>query len=62
MGDYAAHAHRAQELIAGLKVDEQLNRRVRGLLNEHIIAIAQVEAILALAAAMNAGNEAADTA
>ncbi|MFF4902650.1 hypothetical protein [Streptomyces sp. NPDC001068] len=60
MGDYTVHAHRAQELIAGLKVDEQLNRRVRGLLNEHIIAIAQVEAILALAAAMNAGNEAAD--
>ena len=60
MGDYATHVQNAQKLLEALDVEKQLSRRVRGLLNEHVIGIAQVEALLALAEAINAGNRAAD--
>ncbi|MFD5843446.1 hypothetical protein [Streptomyces chartreusis] len=46
MADYATHAHRAQELLE--QADKQTKRRYS---ESQLIAMAQVEALLALAAA-----------
>ncbi|MER6750505.1 hypothetical protein [Streptomyces fungicidicus] len=46
MADYATHAHRAQELLE--QADKQAKRRYS---ENQLIAMAQVEALLALAAA-----------
>ncbi|MFJ6371753.1 hypothetical protein ACIQK5_26665 [Streptomyces virginiae] len=52
MADYAAHAHKAQELL------EASEEQAKGRLDiELFIASAQVEALLALAAAVSRGND-----
>lgn len=52
MGDYVAHANRAKELI------DELERKSKGRLSaESVIQMAQVEATLALAAAINGREE-----
>ncbi|GAB7102113.1 hypothetical protein JCM4814A_04270 [Streptomyces phaeofaciens JCM 4814] len=48
MSDYVAHANRAKELI------DELEQKSKGRLGpDHVIQMAQVEATLALAAAIN---------
>lgn len=48
MSDYVSHAHRAKELI------DELERKSKGRLGpDNVIGMAQVEAVLALAAAIN---------
>ncbi|MFF4258629.1 hypothetical protein ACFY1L_46345 [Streptomyces sp. NPDC001663] len=51
MADYAGHAQRAQELLE--QADRQTKRRYS---ESQLIAMAQVEALLALAAAMAGGS------
>ncbi|QPP07856.1 hypothetical protein G4Z16_17230 [Streptomyces bathyalis] len=62
MADYETHVHKAEELIAALRGDKELRGSIRGLTGDHIVGVAQVEALLALAAAINAGNERRDEA
>ncbi|MFD7730606.1 hypothetical protein ACFV6F_09525 [Kitasatospora phosalacinea] len=55
MADYAAHAHKAQQIL------EDIDTRRGKLTAEARIALAQVEALLALAAAVAGQNASTDS-